>query len=140
MAVIIGYKITVLTDISIYCSFNPFQINSLFLHPLKTTENQRFSDVFRGYRKRPMTWNGLVIKLEQARKIIGTTERCKIFKNGPSKICGRQPSDHITSKFLKAVFHKFYLVHFWILVSNNVVCNTMIIIQKYQCLKNAGFE
>ena len=30
----------------------------------------------------------------------------KIFKNGPSKICGRQP---ITSDFLKAVFHKFLL-------------------------------
>ena len=48
----------------------------------------------------------------------------KVFKNGQSKICGRQPSknlnwyglpnrwsDHITSNFLKAVFHKFYLVH-----------------------------
>ena len=30
----------------------------------------------------------------------------KVFKNGPSKIYGRQ--------FLKAVFHKFYLVHSWI--------------------------
>ena len=42
-------------------------------------------------------------------------------KNGPSKICGRQPSKNlkeyrllksfIPSKILKAVFHKFYLVH-----------------------------
>ena len=44
----------------------------------------------------------------------------KVFKNGPSKICGRQPLkylkwyDHITSNILKAVFHKFYLVHSWI--------------------------
>ena len=30
-----------------------------------------------------------------------------IIKNGPSKICGREPF----SNFLKAVFHKFYLVH-----------------------------
>ena len=45
----------------------------------------------------------------------------KIFKNGPSKICGKQPLKnlkwygllHITS-FLKAVFQKFYLVHSWI--------------------------
>ena len=31
----------------------------------------------------------------------------EVFKNGPSKTCGRQPSkaDHITSNFLKAVFH-----------------------------------
>ena len=50
----------------------------------------------------------------------------KVFKNGPSKICGRQPlkhlkwygllkwtiiADHITSNFLKAVSHTFYLVH-----------------------------
>ena len=53
----------------------------------------------------------------------------KVFKNGPSKICGRQPlkklngydllkqtkADHNPSTFLKAVFHKFYLVHSWIL-------------------------
>ena len=44
----------------------------------------------------------------------------KAFKSGPSKICGRQPlknlkgSDHIPSDFLKAVFHKCYLVHSWI--------------------------
>ena len=45
---------------------------------------------------------------------------------GSSKICGRQllknfkwswsvSTDHITLIFLKAVFHKFYLVHSWIL-------------------------
>ena len=49
----------------------------------------------------------------------------KVFKNGASKIRGRQPpkkfeviwfasADYITSSFLKAVFHKFYLLHFWI--------------------------
>ena len=42
----------------------------------------------------------------------------KLFKNGPSKICGRQPlknlkgfnlskADHTPSNFLKVVFHKF---------------------------------
>ena len=30
----------------------------LFLYPLKTSENQMFSDVFRGCRKRPVAWNG----------------------------------------------------------------------------------
>ena len=50
----------------------------------------------------------------------------KVFKNGPSKICGTHPlenlkrhglleADHIPSNFLKAVIHKFYLVHSWIL-------------------------
>ena len=42
----------------------------------------------------------------------------KVFKNGPNKICGRKPFKKlnrygllITSNFLKAVIHKFYLVH-----------------------------
>ena len=46
----------------------------------------------------------------------------KVFKNRQSKICGRQPlrnlkgynllqTDHIPSKSLKAVFHKFCPVH-----------------------------
>ena len=32
---------------------NPFHVSVFFLYPLKTSENQRFSDVFIGYRKRP---------------------------------------------------------------------------------------
>ena len=50
----------------------------------------------------------------------------KVFKNGPSKICGRQPSKNLKLHgllkawlnlvvCLKAVFHKFYLVHYGIL-------------------------
>ena len=46
----------------------------------------------------------------------------KIFKKGPSKICGRQPLKNLEdygpwrtpSNFLKAVFHNFYLLHSWI--------------------------
>ena len=40
-------------------NINPFHATGLFLHPLKTSKNQRFSDVFRGYRKIPVTRNGL---------------------------------------------------------------------------------
>ena len=50
----------------------------------------------------------------------------RVFKNGSSKICRRQPlknlkryglpkADCTPSIFLKPVFHKFYLVHSWIL-------------------------
>ena len=40
----------------------------------------------------------------------------KVFKNGPSKICGRQPLKNLKKyDLLKAVFHKFYFVHFWTL-------------------------
>ena len=31
---------------------NPFHVTAVFLYPLKTSENQRFSDVFWGYRKK----------------------------------------------------------------------------------------
>ena len=30
----------------------------VFLYPQKTSNNQRFSDVFRGYRKKPVVRNG----------------------------------------------------------------------------------
>ena len=45
----------------------------------------------------------------------------EVFKNGLSKICGRQPLINLKSRpypfknILKAVFHKFYLAHSWIL-------------------------
>ena len=50
----------------------------------------------------------------------------KVFKNGPCTICERQPlknlkgyrllkAELIPSYFLKAVFHKFFLVHSQIL-------------------------
>ena len=37
--------------------------NVPFLYPLKTSENQRFSDVFRGYRNRTLDWIGLINNL-----------------------------------------------------------------------------
>ena len=39
---------------------NLFHATGLFLYPLKTWENQRFSYIFRGYKKRPVAWNGLI--------------------------------------------------------------------------------
>ena len=38
---------------------NPFHTTGLFLHLLKTSEIQRFSDIFKEYRKRPVACNGL---------------------------------------------------------------------------------
>ena len=37
----------------------PFHNTGLLLYPSKTSENLRFFDVFRGYRKWSVTWNGL---------------------------------------------------------------------------------
>ena len=42
------------TKILHYISLIPFYTTSLFLNFLKISENQRFSDVFRGFRKRPV--------------------------------------------------------------------------------------
>ena len=42
-------------------TFNPFHAIDLFWYPLKTSENLWFSDVFRGYQKRSVAWNGLMI-------------------------------------------------------------------------------
>ena len=32
----------------------PFHVNGFFLYPFETSENQWFSEVFTGYRKRPV--------------------------------------------------------------------------------------
>ena len=39
--------------------FNSLQTNTPFIYSLKTTENQRFSVIFRGYRKETLTRNRL---------------------------------------------------------------------------------
>ena len=44
--------------------FNPFHAIDLILYPLKTSENQRLSDVFKEYRKRQEAWNGLMDSAE----------------------------------------------------------------------------
>ena len=44
---------------------NPFHSTGLFLYPLKILKKQRFCDVFRGYRKRPVAGNGLMLNLER---------------------------------------------------------------------------
>ena len=41
------------------CDINPFSTNVPRLYPLKTSENLRLSDVFRGYRSRTLIENGL---------------------------------------------------------------------------------
>ena len=79
-------------------------------------------------------WNNLktnLLAMNVAINRVNSPIRVKVFKNGPSKICGRQPlknwSDMVTSNFLKAVFHKFYSVHSWIPWS----------IYSYKCIKNS---
>ena len=44
-----------------YLNLNPFHAAGFFEKPLKTSENLIFCDVFRGYRKRSVAWNGWFI-------------------------------------------------------------------------------
>ena len=44
---------------SLFEYFNPFCASVLFHYLMNTSENNRFSEVFRGYRKRLMTGNEL---------------------------------------------------------------------------------
>ena len=43
---------------------NFFHATGFVLYPLKTSENLCFSDFFRGYRKRPVAWNGLILSIK----------------------------------------------------------------------------
>ena len=60
---------------------NPFYATGLFLYPLKTSEIQRFCDVFIGggegvYRKRSIAWNVLnlekIANFEQNRNLLNS--------------------------------------------------------------------
>ena len=50
----------ILQDILVKILVNPFKANALFLYPLKTSENLRFSDIFKGY-KNILGLNGLIV-------------------------------------------------------------------------------
>ena len=69
--------------------FQPLPNNStasgLFLYLLKTSENLWFPDVFRGYRKRSLTWNGLthfmpVFHFYTSWKLQKTNNKYDLFK------------------------------------------------------------
>ena len=40
--------------------FNPFHATVIFQYPLETSEDLWFSDIYKGYRKRPEAWNRLI--------------------------------------------------------------------------------
>ena len=61
-----NYEITCFDLISVMIkqteirNINRFYATDLFLYPLSTSENQRSSDVFKGFKERPLTWKGLI--------------------------------------------------------------------------------
>ena len=42
-------------------NLNTFHASGLFLYSMKTSENQRFSNIFRGHRNRRVRWNELKV-------------------------------------------------------------------------------
>ena len=65
-------KFVVKHMVAITLNINPFHATDLFLYPEKISENLWFSDIFWGYRKRSLTWNGSVKKVNMSIK----TEIC----------------------------------------------------------------
>ena len=56
---LLKYPIIANFDVGFDIPFNLFHATGLFLYPQKISRNLRFSDVFRGYRNRLITENGL---------------------------------------------------------------------------------
>ena len=73
--------------------FNAFHDTGLFLYPLKTSENQRFSDVFKRYRKRPIAWNGLKKFRKNVKK---SWELVFLLLGYFMRICGRADRDSMS--------------------------------------------
>ena len=63
-----------------WVSFDPFHATCLFIYPLKTSESQRFPDVFRGSRKRPVVWNGLILSIFETHFVECKEMKTIIFK------------------------------------------------------------
>ena len=67
--------------------------------------------VFRRYRNEILTWNGL--------NIIFKYNWVKLFKNGPSKICGRQPLQNL--KFFKGCLAQILIGPFLGALTYNII-------------------
>ena len=67
------YKNSLVSNIWIFL-INHFRATCLFLYPLKASQNQTFSNDFRGYRKRPAAWNELPFK-PQPHKMVNTLKQ-----------------------------------------------------------------
>ena len=66
---------------------NSFHATSLFRYPLKTSENQRFPDIFGGYQKRPVAWNVLTALSQSVKWVFDILMR----KLNAVKMKGPQP-------------------------------------------------
>ena len=76
------------------------QVNVPFLYPLETSENLGFSDVFRGYGKVTLVWNGLIIlqvtEISSLRLVLEGTAGQKLLESSRLELSKKIPTGNVT--------------------------------------------
>ena len=76
------------------------QVNVPFLYPLETSENLGFSDVFRGYGKVTLAWNGLIIlqvtEISSLRLVLEGTAGQKLLELSRLELSKKIPTGNVT--------------------------------------------
>ena len=93
-----------------HCSLTAFHATVLFLYLLKTSENQRFCKVFRGYRKKTVAQSWL---------LIGEFE--SYFRGYLKKINFSQRAVLINFAFFKSSFWIYHLYSIYILKYSYII-------------------
>ena len=83
-----------------YLYVDPFHATNIFLYPLKISENLDFSYGFRGYRKNPVTWNGLMLM----RSLFEKRSFADVFQN--SRCSKKYCNIHWKTPVLKSLLNK----------------------------------
>ena len=95
---------------------NPFHAFCLFLYLLNTSKNLWFSDVVRGYRKRPVTWNGLMYQLFfRTTNLLLLLYPLLLIKSMTYSLAIRFFSQSLVMRYraLNNAPHRRYLTEFW---------------------------
>ena len=86
---------------NIYDLLKLIQVNVPFLYPLETSENLGFSDVFSGYRKVTLAWNGLIILqvteiLSSLRLVLEGSAGKKLLESSRLELSKKIPAGNFT--------------------------------------------
>ena len=95
---------------------NLFHATDLFLYLLKKSENIWFSGVFRGYRKRPVAWNGLMYQLFfRTPNLLLLLYPLPLIKSMTCSFAIRFFSQSLVMRYraLNNAPHRRYLTEFW---------------------------
>lgn len=104
-------------------NFNLFRATSLFLYPVKRSENQSLSAVFWGYRKRPEAWNVLRFCLV---KTCFAQEMCMEFQFAKCSVFDYRFKQFITDNHVVYI----WLKHIWFTTDTKPVGFQKTVIQR----------